>query len=153
MRIRWELSRLAVGCAACLVAGVALTGADSKAEIQAKAIMNEFMRAFNARDQQAWSATLNYPHVRFASNEVKVYNTPEDFRREMADYPKRLAPWHHSRWESMKAIQSGPDKVHLAVTFVRYNENNKEIGKFPSLYVVTLKNGHWGVQARSSFAP
>ena len=53
----------------------------------------------------------------------------------------------------MNAIQSGPDKVHFEVTFVRYDENNKEIGKFPSLYIVTLKNGHWGVQARSSFAP
>jgi hypothetical protein len=153
MRIRWTLSQLAVGCAACLLASVALSAADSKAEIQAKATMDEFMRAFNARDVQAWSSTLNYPHVRFASNEVRVYNTADDFRREMADYPKRLGPWHHSRWESMKAIQSGPDKVHLAVTFVRYDENNKEIGKFPSLYVVTLKNGHWGVQARSSFAP
>ena len=29
----------------------------------------------------------------------------------------------------------------------------REIGKFPSLYIVTLKDGHWGVQARSSFAP
>jgi hypothetical protein len=153
MRIRWTLFRLAVACAACLLTGAMLGAADSKAEIQAKATMDEFMRAFNARDVQAWSATLNYPHVRFASNEAKVYNTAEDFRREMADYPKRLAPWHHSRWESMKAIQSGPDKVHIAVTFVRYDENNKEIGKFPSLYVVTLKNGHWGVQARSSFAP
>jgi hypothetical protein len=53
----------------------------------------------------------------------------------------------------MQAIQSGPDKVHFAVIFVRYDASGKEIGKFPSLYVVTLKNGHWGVQARSSFAP
>lgn len=111
------------------------------------------MTAFNARDPQAWAATLNYPHVRFASNEVRVYNTAEDFSREMKDYPTRLAPWHHSRWESMNVIQSGPDKVHIAVTFVRYDASNKEIGKFPSLYIVTLKNGHWGVQARSSFAP
>ncbi len=136
-----------------LFAAIALHAADPKAELQARQTMDDFMRAFNARDVQAWSATLNYPHVRFASNEVRTYNTAAEFTRDMADYPKRLAPWHHSRWESMKAIQSGPDKVHFEVTFVRYDENNKEIGKFPSLYIVTLKNGHWGVQARSSFAP
>jgi len=115
--------------------------------------MDEFMTAFNARDPHAWASTLNYPHVRFASNDVRVYRTADEFAREMNDYPKRLAPWHHSSWESMTAIQSGADKVHFAVTFVRFDVNDKEIGKFPSLYIVTLKNGHWGIQARSSFAP
>jgi hypothetical protein len=134
---------------ACVALSLALNAADGKA----RAAMEAFMTAFNARDAQAWAATLNYPHVRFASNDVRVYNTAADFTREMSDYPKRLAPWHHSRWESMKVIQSGPDKVHFAVTFVRYDANNKEIGKFPSLYIVTLKDAHWGVQARSSFAP
>ena len=115
--------------------------------------MDQFMTAFNARDPHAWASALNYPHVRFASNDVRVYQTAAEFAREMNDYPKRLAPWHHSRWESMTVIQSGPDKVHFAVTFVRFDANNKEIGKFPSLYIVTLTNGQWGVQARSSFAP
>ncbi len=119
----------------------------------ARKAMDDFMTAFNARDPQAWAATLNFPHVRFASNEVKVYNTAEEFAREMRDYPKRLTPWDYSRWESMRVIQSGPDKVHFEVTFVRFDAAGKEIGKFPSLYIVTLKNGHWGVQARSSFAP
>jgi hypothetical protein len=139
--------------AACLLAAAALSAAGSQAELQARKVMDEFMAAFNARDPAAWAATLNYPHVRFASNQVRVYNTAEEFAREMKDYPKRLAPWHHSRWESMSVAQSGPDKVHFVVTFVRYDENNKEIGRFPSLYIVTLKDGHWGVQARSSFAP
>ena len=133
-----------------VICGLAVTAAD---ESGARKAMDDFMAAFNARDPQAWAATLNYPHVRFASNEVKVYNTAEEFAREMQDYPKRLAPWNHSRWESMRVIQSGPDKVPFEVTFVRYDASGKEIGKFPSLYIVTLKNGHWGVQARSSFAP
>ena len=139
--------------ACCLLAAVTLSAASPKAELEARKVMDEFMAAFNARDPAAWAATLNYPHVRFASNEVRVYNAAEEFAREMKDYPKRLAPWHHSRWESMSVAQSGPDKVHFTVTFVRYDENDKEIGKFPSLYIVTLKDGHWGVQARSSFAP
>ncbi len=130
-----------------------LYGQDPRAESQARKAMDQFMSAFNSRDPGAWAATLNYPHVRFASNDVKVYNTAADFAREMTDYPKRLAPWDHSRWESMQAIQSGADKVHFAVTFVRYASNGKEFGKFPSLYIVTLKDRHWGVQARSSFAP
>ena len=126
---------------------------DSKAEAAARQAMDEFMTAFNARDTRAWAATLNYPHVRFASNQVRVYNSSDEFARENANYPKRLAPWDHSRWDSMQAIQSGPDKVHFSVTFVRFDASGKEIGRFPSFYIVTLKDGHWGVQARSSFAP
>lgn len=137
---------------ACILA-ISAHAADAGAERGARKAMDEFMTAFNSRDVQAWAATLNYPHVRFASNQVRVYNTQEDFARENADYPKRLAPWHHSRWESMNVIQSGPDKVHFAVEFIRYDASGKEIGRFPSLYIVTLKNGHWGIQGRSSFAP
>ncbi len=111
------------------------------------------MTAFNARDTHAWAATLNYPHVRFASNQVNVYQSAEEFARAMTDYPKRLAPWDHSRWDSMQAIQSGKDKVHFSVVFVRFDASGKEIGRFPSFYIVTLKDGHWGIQARSSFAP
>jgi len=141
------------GFSLLLFAAIALSAQDRQAETQARKAMDEFMTTFNARDPGAWAATLNYPHVRFASNEVRVYQNADDFARENTDYPKRLAPWHHSRWESMTVIQSGPDKVHFAVTFVRYDASGKEIGKFPSLYIVTLKNGHWGVQGRSSFAP
>jgi hypothetical protein len=136
-----------------LVLALAGRAADPEAERNARKAMDDFMTAFNSRDVHAWAATLNYPHVRFASNQVRIYNSAEDFAREDADYAKRLAPWDHSKWESMQVIQSGPDKVHFAVEFIRYDKSGKEIGRFPSLYIVTLKNGHWGVQARSSFAP
>jgi hypothetical protein len=122
-------------------------------------VMDDFIAAFNSRDVRAWAATLNYPHVRLASNNVRVYATADEYIRDN-DIEKRDAPgvplersWHHSRSKSIKVIQSGPEKVHFAVVFVRYDVNNEEINRFASLYMVTLQNGHWGVQARSSFAP
>jgi len=36
--------------------------------------------------------TLNYSHVPFASNDVRVYNTAADFARDMTDYRKRWRP-------------------------------------------------------------
>lgn len=143
------LGQIALG----LLIMTCLRGADAAAEAKARKAMDEFMEAFNARDVRAWSSTLNYPHVRFASNQVRIWNTAEEFARDNVDYPARLGSWHHSRWESMTVIQSGADKVHFAVTFVRYDKEGREVGEFPSLYVLTLTNGHWGVQARSSFAP
>lgn len=122
-------------------------------EANARKAMDDFMTTFNSKDVQKWSTSLNYPHVRLASNQVRVFNSAEEFVRTNGDYVKRLGNWDHSRWESMKVIQKGDEKVHFAVVFVRYDAAGKVIGKFPSLYVVTLKDGHWGVQARSSFAP
>ena len=136
-----------------LILAMGAQGADPEAERGARKAMDAFMTAFNSGDVQVWAATLNYPHVRFASNHVNVYATLEDFAKQSANYAKQLAPWHHSRWEAMNVVQSGSDKVHFAVEFIRYDASGKEIGRFPSLYIVTLKDGHWGVQGRSSFAP
>ena len=135
------------------VLAVTLCAQDPKAEAEGRKAMDAFMTAFNSKDPQAWAATLNYPHVRFASGAVRVWASAEEFARQNQGYPRRLAPWDHSAWESMNVIQSGKDKVHFAVTFVRYDASGKLMGKFPSLYIVTLENGHWGVQGRSSYAP
>jgi hypothetical protein len=64
-----------------------------------------------------------------------------------------LAEWDHSAWARREVVHSGPDKVHIDTRFVRYRKDGSEIGGFDSLYVVTCENGHWGVKARSSFAP
>ena len=59
----------------------------------------------------------------------------------------------------MPTIQSGSRPGitaagnHFAVVFIRYDASGKEISRFPSLYAVTLLKSHWGVQARSGFAP
>ncbi len=147
--MRWRAITTLIWCAAIAFA----QAPQSSEEKAARQAMNNFMDAFNSKDAQRWAATLNYPHVRLASNNVRVYNSAAEFVKETGDFAKRLAPWDHSTWESMQMIQSGPEKVHFAVVFVRYDAAGKLIGKFPSLYVVTLQNGHWGVQARSSFAP
>ena len=50
-------------------------------------------------------------------------------------------------------IHAGDDKVHIDTRFVRYRADGSVIGGPDSIYVVTCENGHWGVKARSSFAP
>ena len=96
------LSRMAISLALTTI-----LAAQSSPETHARQAMKEFMDAFNSRDPQKWAASLNYPHVRLASNNVRVYNSAEEFARESKDYAQRLAPWDHSTWESMEMIQSG----------------------------------------------
>jgi hypothetical protein len=121
---------------------------------QAMRVLDEFMRAFNARDEKAWTATLHFPHVRIASGATRLDATPEamlsgfDFKR----FAKRFK-WHHSAWLSREVVQFDADKVHVIVRFARYREDQSLIAEFESLYIVSRREGRWAVAGRSSFAP
>ena len=119
----------------------------------AMAALDEFMITFNARNSQLWARSLNYPHVRFASGTVTVWESAEKFAQ--TDSFNRLAAigWDHSHWLTRNVVLVSPAKVHIATKFQRFNEKNESIGTYESLYIVTKVDGHWGTQARSSLAP
>ncbi len=127
---------------------------DATPERHAMRVLDEFMAAFNARDETAFTNTLHFPHVRIASGETRLDPSAEAMR-ETLDF-ERFAErfgWHHSAWVSREVVQSGPDKVHVAVRFARYREDGSLLAEFDSLDLVTLRDGRWGVAGRSSFAP
>lgn len=139
-----------------LLGSIGLSNAAEEDDQVAEAMnaLDEFMAAFNSRNMDAWSKTLNYPHVRIASGTVRVWETPEEYAgRDVFSTLTSQYGWHHSVWDKREAVQSGKDKVHFATTFSRYDKDGKKIATFDSLYIVTKQNGHWGTLARSSFAP
>jgi hypothetical protein len=117
-------------------------------------VLDDYMAAFNARDLDAWVATLSFPHVRIASGRVAVFPDAAAYRAsfEFAQFAAATG-WSRSEWTERRVIQTGPDKVHLAVTFTRFREDGSVLARYESLYVVTRVDGRWGVQARSSYAP
>ena len=117
----------------------------------AQGCLDAFMTAFNARDLKAFEASFNFPHVRFASNTVRIIN-PGAMKPEMFTTGS-LAEWDHSAWARRDVIHAGADKVHIDTHFARYRRDGSLLGGFDSIYIVTRLNGHWGVQGRSSFAP
>jgi hypothetical protein len=128
--------------------------AEEAPEQAALRVLDAFMAAFNARDVEAWIATLNFPHVRIASGSVAVFPDPAAFRNnfEFARFAKQTG-WSRSEWGERRVVQAGPDKLHIAVVFTRFREDGSVLARYESLYIVTKLDGHWGVQARSSYAP
>ena len=153
------LSRLTVGLfAALLWLGAAPVSADntqqhSAAVAAAQKVLDTFMTTFNRRDMKSWAATLNYPHVRFASGEVKVWETENEFNKTPPFKALAKIGWDHSHWLARDVVMSSPAKVHIATTFERFDQNNESIGVYQSLYIVTRVKGEWGIQSRSSLAP
>ncbi|HKD22214.1 MAG TPA: hypothetical protein VKB71_09375 [Rhizomicrobium sp.] len=114
--------------------------------------LDDFMTAFNARNLEAWEKTFNFPSVRLASNSLVIIDKPGWHPRDTFTRGA-LKEWHHSAWERREVVHAGTDKVHFDTRFVRYRADGSVIGYFDSIYVVTCESGHWGVKARSSFAP
>ncbi len=118
----------------------------------ARKAVEAFFEAFNARDEAAARAAFNFPHVRIASGRVAVTQKASDFGIPFDLLVQREA-WHHSVLDSADVVHEGADKVHFDVHFSRYHEDGTCYARYVSLWIVTCEDGHWGVQARSSYAP
>lgn len=128
-------------------------GAEQNSVAAARRAVDEFLAAFNRADAAAWAQTLNYPHVRIADGQLTVWQTPDEYQAAFDFDALRQSGWQHSRWDEVRAVQAGRDKVHFAVRFTRYRADGTRLATYEAMYVVTKQDGHWGVQARSSFAP
>jgi len=113
-----------------------------------------YMDAFNEGDAEKVSTCINFPHARVGANgrlivsEKAGTEMPPNFFEEF----RKRYEWNHSCWDSREVIQSVENKVHLMVTFSRYRVDGSKIGTFPSIWVMTKQDNHWGIKMRSSFA-
>jgi hypothetical protein len=113
-------------------------------------VLDRFMAALNAGDEESLLATLHFPHYRLAGGGMRVWDQPGPY---LSGFLARAgSEWHHSAWDFRKVIAAGAAKVHLDVQFTRYRADNSVIGSFRSLWIVTKKGERWAVAARSSFA-
>ena len=147
-------------CLVLLIAWFSLSGGspvfaqEAEAVAQARVVMDDFLRAFNAKDESAWADTLLFPHIRIASGDVVVTPDKEAFMAAMdMDEFAQTFNWGHSEWDAIEVVQAGPDKVHFKVQFSRFDPSGERNATFDSLYIVQKVEGRWGIRARSSFAP
>ena len=122
-------------------------------EREALAALNAYLDAWNCRDVEGMNATFHFPHVRIASGKIRVTDETTTFGADFFDRFVESTGWHYSLWDYRRAVQSTDSKVHFAVRFTRYREDGSVIGHYPSMWIVALIDGKWGVQGRSSFAP
>ena len=117
----------------------------------ALASLDAYMAGVNRGDEVAVNAACNFPHVRIAGGKVVVWQKRGDYKLE--DFRARAGDgWARSQWDERTPIHVGADKVHLKVKFSRFRADGSVIGRFETIYIVTFQAGHWGIQARSSFA-
>ena len=100
---------------------------DREAIAAALAVLDRFMAALNAGDEEALLATLHFPHYRLAGGRMQIWDTPGPYLGDF--YGRAGADWHHSAWDFRNLIAAGPAKVHLDVQFTRYRADNSAHGR------------------------
>ena len=127
----------------------------SKADIdsQCMKVLDDFMAALNAYDAAGMDRGMNFPHVRIARGEVKVYAQAGSNPMDLFDKLKAEDRWSHSEWVRRDLVQFNDVKAHYALSYTRYRDDGSVIGVYESLYVLTRDEQGWGILARSSFGP
>ena len=115
-------------------------------------VIKDYIKAFNERNSNDMANLFNFPHVRFANDNVSVISKSEYLANQ--DKVTKLLKeekWHHTEIADIKNIQSNETKSHFIIHFLRVDKDNNVIHDFKTLWIVTKVDNHWGVQFRSSF--
>ena len=131
---------------------IALVSVTSRAEsadgvAAAKQSLEAFMTAWNQADNEALRNTLNYPMLSLFGSSFQLARTPREFTVDFEDM-RAGEGWKRSSFDTITVTSSSPEKVHLRVVYSRYNLDGKAYRTAGVFYIVTLKDGHWGVQFR-----
>lgn len=117
-----------------------------------KNVIEDYIKAFNDRDSMKMADLFNFPHIRFANDNVSVISKSEYLaNQEKVTKLLKKENWHHTQIKEITNIQSSATKVHFVIHFLRLDKDRKVIHDFKTLWIVTKINNHWGVQFRSSF--
>jgi hypothetical protein len=123
---------------------------DVPAATAALAAVERYLAALNARDTAAIRNAFNFPHLRIGvKGNLLRFERPGDYDFSNFYDATRRDGWHHTGCDNCEAVFVTEGKVHVALNFTRYREDDSVIGHYYSLYVVTCQDGHWGIQVGS----
>jgi hypothetical protein len=142
---RWGvLSRFAVGA----VREDAGTPARRAAALDA---ITAYFAAWNAHDAEALASAQHYPHVRIADGTVEVWHDPKQFLA--GPDPGRQRTWPLTTFEQPEVVQVNPTGANVTLRYARRGRDGQVMSSYDALFLVTLRNGAWKVQARSLLGP
>ena len=109
----------------------------------AKETVVKFFEAFNAADNDALQKYMNYPHI-FLTRNGQARIIEERWNMNFEGLGDREG-WQRSTIDSIEASMVFEDKVHLNLVFSRVNQDGEIYRTVPGQWIVTKKDGHWGV--------
>lgn len=135
-----------------IFASLAIASANSFAEDDTKGIeecLNDFMAAFNAKDNKSMQDLAVYPHVYSQPDgQLMIWHAPEKF---VTDYDLLISEkgWARTDINSFEVVQDSPAKAHVKVAFTSYNKTGEPYQSSSAIWILVKKEDRWAVQLRS----
>lgn len=129
-----------------------ITIVNNEYEEKAVKVAIAWMDAWNKRDEMGCDNTTNFPHIRLSMSGLGITKKSPILPPKFFERFIKVTGWNHSCWDYRRVVHSGENKVHLAIQYSRFRSDGTRIGTYPSLWVITNQEGHWGIKIRSSFA-
>ena len=119
----------------------------------ARGALDEYVRAWNAADNEAIAQVSNFPRVSIGLNgQIVVRQSPEEIETDF-DLLRQAEGWDHTTLDLVEAVHTSDDKVHFKVVSSRRRADGTAYRTGPSLYIFTRQDGHWGLQIQSVLPP
>lgn len=117
---------------------------------EAERLVRSRFAAWNRADSRGLRAALHLPHISLPGPRLSIRASEP----ELLDSPdfRALASvegWHASVLDQFDVHQASPDKVHCVVTFGRHAADGRRYADGRAVYLVTLRDGRWGIQLNS----
>ena len=113
-------------------------------------VVERYIAAINAGDEDGVRDAFNFPHFRIGMG-GHVVHYPDASANPLANFREKTLTdsWYRSKIDNLEVLATFPGKAHVGVHFRRLREDSSEIGAYYSLYIVTEVDGHWGIQGGS----
>ena len=141
---RWGVqARFAAG------AGGLVADASSRNAAAARVALDQFVQAWNSHEIDAVARAVHYPHVRMADRQLEMWNSADQF--VAGTEAGRQRTWFQMRMDQVRPVQVTANGVNFVLRFSRLARDGSVMSKDEGLFLVTLRDGAWKVQARSTF--
>jgi hypothetical protein len=141
---RWGVqARFAAG------AGGLAQDASARNATAAREALDAFIQAWNAHDIEKLAHSVHYPHVRMADRQLEMWNSADEFIA--GTEAGRQRTWYQLRLDQVRPVQVTANGVNLVVRFSRLARDGSVMSNDEGLFLVTLRDGAWRIQARSTF--
>jgi hypothetical protein len=146
----------ALAIAACTTAAAQMPLGTEARDLRvyfATAALDNYLETWNSRDPRQWASSLHFPHVRPGPGTFELSRTPEQYAAGVNFAATLATGWHHSERTSRRVLQVGLNTVHIAGSWTRYTVDGRALTGSAITYIITNKDGRWGVLSRFAAGP
>lgn len=123
-----------------------------QARIEATAAVIDFFNGFNAADNEALYQVHHVPQAVLVPNDnAFIYAENQNSPAVTTNFTgmRRNEDWDHSVFRDLTARSVAPTRVIFELVFERINSKDTVYRRTPAMWVLTKREGRWGVEFRS----